>query len=141
MRKTLALMVATLALLQAWSVIGQEMQDSLTLDSELDAPEAIKDFLNDTTENDTVNDTVNDTLAETNLSTTASQTAFLDQPVNASLIDTTDPGTLTQKSFLLDEPIEEPVSSYKKGAMMDSWTEESSADTVSSSYTKGQPMA
>jgi hypothetical protein len=167
MRKTLALMVATLALLQAWSVIGQEMQDSLTPDSELEAPEALTDFLADSdneTVNDTLNDTVNETLIDTNLSTTSSQDAFLDlpvnaslidtnlsttasqsdfldQPVNASLIDTSDPGTLTMREFLLGGPVEQPTSSYKKGAMMDSWTEESSAEAAPSSYTKGQPMA
>jgi hypothetical protein len=162
MRKTLALMVATLALLQAWSVIGQEGQDSLTLDSELEAPEAIKDFLNDSG-NDTVNETVNATLAETNLTTTASQSDFLDLPVNESLIDTNltttasqsdfldlpvneslidtaAPGTATMKAFLLDEPIEQPTSSYKKGQMMDSSSEESAAEATPSAYTKHQMM-
>ncbi len=156
MRRILALMVATLALMQAWSVIGQ-MQDSLTLDSELDAPNAIKDFLNDSV-NDTVNETlvdtnlsttssqnafldlpVNDSLIDTNLSTTASQGAFLDLPVNNSLIDTGYPATATQTAFLLDQPIQTPTSSYKKGEPMDSGSEDSSSQPPST-YKKGQMM-
>lgn len=157
-------MVVGLALLQAWSVMGQNVQDSLTLSSEVDAPAALTDFLNDTV-NKTVNETVNDTVTEppvdanltatqsafldlpvnqslidTNLTTTASQGAFLDLPVNQSLIDTIDPGTLTQREFILGEPVESPVPFFKKGQMMGSESAGPSPETAPSFYQKGRMM-
>jgi len=155
-------MVATLALLQAWSAIGQEMQDTLSLDSEVDAPVALTDFLNgsdnntdnktqDATPVDTNRSTtstqdafldlpVNASLIDTNRSTTSTQDAFLDLPVNASLIDTSYPATNTQLAFLLDQPIEQPTPSFKKHQMMDSGSEDSSASPPPSSYNKHQMM-
>jgi hypothetical protein len=150
MRRTLALMVATLALLQAWSAIGQEMQDTLSLDSEVDAPAALTDFLNPLdrgSDNDSDNDSdnvtqpedlvdtdltttatqnafldvpVNKSLVDTDLTTTATQNAFLEQPFNESLIDTTAPGTLTQMEFLLGQTVAAPTPFYQKGQMMGS---------------------
>ena len=160
MRRIIVFMVVALALLQAWSVMGQNIQDSLTLSSEVDAPAALTDFLNDTV-NDTVNETVtappldanltatqsafldlpvNQSLIDTNLTTTASQGAFLDLPVNQSLIDTTAPGTLTQREFVLGEPVVAPEPFFKKGQMMGSGTFSSSAEPAPSFYQKGQMM-
>jgi len=132
-------MVATLALLQAWSAIGQEMQDTLSLDSEVDAPVALTDFLNGS-DNNTDNKTQDATPVDTNRSTTSTQDAFLDLPVNASLIDTSYPATNTQLAFLLDQPIEQPTPSFKKHQMMDSGSEDSSASPPPSSYNKHQMM-
>jgi len=156
-------MVATLALLQAWSAIGQEMQESLSLDSEVTAPVAITDFLNDTG-NDTDNDTQSAIPVDTNLSTTDTQNAFLDLPVNQSLIDTNlsttdtqsafldlpfDRGmidtnldvTSTQEEFLLDQPAETPGAFYQKHQMMGGIeSEDSSADQTSSFFKKHQMM-
>jgi uncharacterized surface protein with fasciclin (FAS1) repeats len=83
---------------------------------------------------------VNNSLIDTNLSMTASQGAFLDLDVNESLIDTTAPGTDTQLEFLLDQTIAQPTSSYKKGQMMDSGSEESSADQPPAFFQKHQMM-
>jgi len=168
MRRILVLMVATLALLQAWSVIGQEMQDPLNPNSELEATEVIIDFLNES-DNDSLNDTLNETenaipidtnlsttdsqnafldlpvnvsLIDTNLSTTDSQSAFLDLPVNASLIDTGLDLTDTQSEFLLDQPIDTPAPFYKKGQLMGTTTEsnDSSASQATAFFKKHQMM-
>ena len=140
MRKTLALMVATLALLQAWSAIGQEMQESLSLDSEVTAPVAITDFLNDT-DNNTDNDTQSAIPVDTNLSTTDTQSAFLDLPFDRGMIDTNLDVTSTQEEFLLDQPAETPGAFYQKHQMMGGIeSEDSSADQTSSFFKKHQMM-
>ena len=164
MRKNLALVVAVLALLQAWSVIGQD----LTLDSPLDAPAALTAFLNESgnetgniTVNNTVNDTanmtavdanmtttasqqdfldqpVNDTAVDTNLTTTASQQDFLDQPVNESRISGLEPSwTSSIYAFLMDEPMEEPEPLYTRGQMM---SEETSTASSDNPYKRGEMM-
>ena len=111
MRKILAFMVAALALLQVWSVIGQEdMQESLSLDSGVDVTPSLGEFRNGTnnvTDNSSNNGTDNGTqavdLVDTNLSTTVSQSDFLDMPVNESLIDRNLSTTASQNAFL-EEP-------------------------------------
>lgn len=166
MRKILAFMVAALALLQVWSVIGQETQESLSLGSEVEVPTTLEDFLNDTS-NNTVNDTVNDTLIDTNLTTTASQSDFLDMPVNDtqidrnltttesqnaflgepvddSLIDTNLDITGSMWAFLFDEPATAETPFYTKGQMMGggitNLSEEEEVSSSSSFYTKHQMM-
>jgi len=135
MRKILAFMIAALALLQVWSVIGQEAQESLSLGSEVDAPTALEDFLNNTpnntindTLNNTVNNTVNDTdaLIDTNLTATASQSDFLDMPVNDSQIDTNLTTTASQSAFL-DQPVNDSqidTKIYVTSSMMEFLTGE-----------------
>jgi hypothetical protein len=140
MRKILIFMVAALALLQAWSVIGQETQESLSLGSEVEAPAALEDFLNDTS-NDTVNDTVNDTLIDTNLTATASQSDFLDMPVNDTLIDTNLTATASQSAFL-DQPVNDSLIDTSldiTSSMMEFLTGEPVA-AETSFYTKGKMM-
>ncbi|MGB3943673.1 MAG: hypothetical protein WBK88_02640 [Methanothrix sp.] len=167
MRRIIAFTIVALAVFQAWSVMGQDVQDPLSLSSPVDAPAALTDFLNDTvnaTVNDTVNATVdtplvdlnlsltssqaafldvpvNETLIDTNLSLTSSQAAFLDVPVNETLIDTVAPGTLTQREFLTGQPVETTEPFYMKGRMMGSGSPSSTAEQPPSAYTKGQMMA
>ncbi len=139
------------------------MQDTLSLDSEVDAPAALTDFLNNSDNGsdnvtepvDLVDDNrsttssqdafldlpINNSLIDTNLSTTASQGAFLDQDVNESLIDTTAPGTDTQLEFLLGEPVATPTPFFKKGQMMGSAaSEDASADQPPAFFKKHQMM-
>jgi hypothetical protein len=170
MRKRLAFMVAALALLQVWSVVGQEdVQDILGLDSGRNVSVALNEFLD--AENETINDTLNDTaneslnesLLDTNFSTTASQEDFLDQPVNQSLIDRNLTTTASQNAFLeepfnkslidtsiaitssmwaflFDEPAEAPAPFFKKGQMMGSGANDSEAEQAPSFFKKGQMM-
>lgn len=166
MRKILIFMVAALALLQVWSVIGQETQESLSLDSEADVPEALADFMNDSnngTDNDTLpvdlaadNGTmttsqsdfldmpVNQSQIDRNLTTTESQNAFLEEPVDDSLIDTSIDITGSMWAFLFDEPATAETPFYTKGQMMGGGTtnlsEEAEVSSSSSFYTKHQMM-
>jgi hypothetical protein len=170
MRKTLALMIAALALLQVWSVIGQEMQESLTLDSAVDVPAALESFRNNsnnatfngsdngtdngtqavdlvdtnlsttTSQNDFLDLPFNQSLIDRNLTTTASQNAFLEEPFNKSLIDTSDPGTVTMREFLLGESVTEPEPFFKKHQMIGSGTNDSEAAEQPPSFFKKHQM-
>lgn len=150
MRKILAFMVAALALLQVWSVIGQEdMQESLSLDSEVDVTPALGEFRNVAGNNGTDNASNNGSdnltqavdLVDDNRSATATQEDFLDKPVNQSLIDRNLTTTASQNAFL-EEPVNESLIDITDPgtATMREFLIGEPVDTPAPFFKKGQMM-
>ena len=128
MRRILVLMIAMLAMSQAWSVIGQL---DLSPDSEVELTDSMKAFLNETEDLDTsglvedasILNLTNETAPDINIIGTPSLEQFMEMPINESTLDSTFAVTGSMWDFLKGDDTTAPL--YTSESMVDmntTWT-------------------
>ena len=129
MRRILVLMIAMLAMSQAWSVIGQL---DLSPDSEVEQlTDSMMAFLNDTEDLDTsglvedasILNLTNETAPDINITGTPSLDQFMETPINESTLDSTFAITGSMWDFLKGDDIAAPLYTSESAVDMNTtWT-------------------